>query len=308
MRMRTGFILLLTLVGFISLAEGDLYWDPDVLIVEANLRYLSTGRAIEWMHRKGRLVIGWGLGAPALRGNTPIQRPLMWIHKRFRYNFLTSLDGVIAYSNRGAEEYVSEGIPRERVFIALNAVEKKPTEGPPTRPINTHHPLNALFVGRLQARKHLENLFQACANLPTDLQPHVWIIGDGPAARYFQDLANEIYPRTKFFGAKHGKELQAYFVDADIFVLPGTGGLAVQEAMAYGLPVIVAEGDGTQDDLVRKENGWLIPPQNPEALARALEEALANVKSLRRKGLESYRIVREEVNLENMVQQIINHL
>jgi len=31
--------------------------------------------------------------------------------------------------------------------------------------------------------------------------------------------------------------------------------------MAYGLPVIVAEGDGTQSDLVRPENGWRIPPK-----------------------------------------------
>ena len=43
----------------------------------------------------------------------------------------------------------------------------------------------------------------------------------------------------------------AHFAGADLFVLPGTGGLAVQEAMSYALPVIVAKGDGTQEDLVR---------------------------------------------------------
>jgi hypothetical protein len=41
-------------------------WKPDALIVEANPRYLSTGRAISWMHHRFKPVIGWGLGAPQL--------------------------------------------------------------------------------------------------------------------------------------------------------------------------------------------------------------------------------------------------
>ena len=39
---------------------------------------------------------------------------------------------------------------------------------------------------------------------------------------------------------------------SNIFVLPGTGGLAINEAMAYGLPVICSEADGTEKDLVIK--------------------------------------------------------
>lgn len=39
-------------------------WNPDALIVEANPRYLSTPAAVRWMHRRGRPVIGWGLGIP----------------------------------------------------------------------------------------------------------------------------------------------------------------------------------------------------------------------------------------------------
>jgi glycosyltransferase involved in cell wall biosynthesis len=84
-------------------------------------------------------------------------------------------------------------------------------------------------------------------------------------------------------------------------VLPGTGGLAVQEAMAHGLPVIVAQGDGTQTDLVRPENGWLIPPDDLQALEAVLGEAFSDPARLRRMGAESYRIVAEEVNLEAMV-------
>jgi hypothetical protein len=38
-------------------------WDPQALILEANPRYLSSRLAVRWMHRRGRPVLGWGLGA-----------------------------------------------------------------------------------------------------------------------------------------------------------------------------------------------------------------------------------------------------
>ncbi|NUM49189.1 MAG: glycosyltransferase family 4 protein, partial [Anaerolineales bacterium] len=179
---------------------------------------------------------------------------------------------------------------------------------PPPRPSTPHPPLTLLFVGRLQTRKRLDLLLHACATLPPDLQPHLIIVGDGPARQEFQTLAAQIYPRAEFVGAKHGPDLAPYFTAADLFVLPGTGGLAVQEAMSYGLPAIVAEGDGTQDALVRPDNGWLVPPDDLPGLCATLADALSAPPRLRHMGIESYRIVSEEINLENMVQSFIQAL
>ena len=71
--------------------------------------------------------------------------------------------------------------------------------------------------------------------------------------------------------------------------------------MAHALPVIVGEADGTQGELVREENGWMLQDNDPQTLARIIKEALSDVERLRQKGLASYRIVAEEVNLEAMV-------
>jgi glycosyltransferase involved in cell wall biosynthesis len=158
-----------------------------------------------------------------------------------------------------------------------------------------------LFVGRLQERKRLDNLLRACAGLETGLQPELTIVGDGPALPGLQQLAREIYPQVEFAGAVHGSDLERYFSAADLFVLPGTGGLAVQQAMGHGLPVIVAEGDGTQDDLVRPENGWQVPANDITALQNTLREALSDIPRLRRMGSQSLRIVRDEFNIEAMV-------
>jgi glycosyltransferase involved in cell wall biosynthesis len=161
-----------------------------------------------------------------------------------------------------------------------------------------------LFVGRIQRRKRLDLLLQACADLPDP--PRLVIVGDGPERIQVEARAREIYPEAEFPGAQHGEALDAFFRAADLFVLPGTGGLAVQQAMANALPVVVAQGDGTQDDLVRPENGWLIPDADLQSLTATLRDALADSVRLRQMGLKSYQIVEEEVNLERMAEVFIN--
>lgn len=274
-------------------------WQPDILIVEANPRYPNTRQAIDWIHARKRPVVGWGLGAPALHG------PLAAWRKVLRQRLLRSLDGAIAYSQRGAIEYQAAGIPTERVFVAPNAAAHRPTHPPPERSSAFLSRPVVLYVGRLQARKRIDLLIQACASLPGTLQPQLLIVGDGPARSDLEEIARQVYPETEFTGARFGEDLEPYFQRADLFVLPGTGGLAVQQAMAWALPVIVAEGDGTQDDLVRPENGWRIIPGDLGDLRRVLEQALSDPAALRKMGLASYQIVDREVNLEAMAQVFI---
>lgn len=268
-------------------------WQPELLIVEANPRYLSTPHAIRWMHGKHRPVIGWGLGTSRATG----------LEAALRRRFLHSLDAIIAYSQTGAEQYVRQGVAPERVFIAANAVAARPETPPLQRPLAyaADRP-SLLYVGRLQIRKRLDVLIEACALLPESLHPHLVIVGDGPARGELEALAAKKYPNTKFAGAHHGDELEPYYAAADLFVLPGTGGLAIQQAMAHSLPVLVGEADGTQSELVRAENGWVLREMTPKNLAAALGEALSNLPRLRKMGEASYRIVADEVNIEKMVE------
>ena len=303
-----------TLAQNIHLFNGSLYfcyqrglldwlesWDPDALIVEANPRYLSTPAAIRWMQRRGRPVIGWGLGAPP-SGFPRFFRE--WGERKWGA-FLSRFDALIAYSQRGADEYAAHGIPREKIFVAHNAVAPAPVKKTDHRPQTTDH-LTILFVGRLQARKRIDFLLRACAEMSNT--PRLIIVGDGPERETLETLTKQVYPSAEFIGAKHGEELKPYFAESDLFVLPGTGGLAVQEAMSHGLPVIVAKGDGTQDDLVRAGNGWQVPPGDYEALVSTMRDALSDVSRLRKMGSESYRIVSQEINLEKMVETFVDVL
>lgn len=283
-------------------------WQPDFLVVEANPRILSTRLAVRWMHARGRPVIGWGLGAPG--AISPAQAPSKFrpseLRSLNRRNFFRQFDGLVAYSQRGAEEYRALGAPAERVFVAHNAASPRPAAPPPERPVQPGKRAEVLFVGRLQARKRIDHLLEACATLPETLQPELTVVGSGPAKESFEQQARRLYPRARFVGPAYGQALSAYFQAADLFVLPGTGGLAVQDAMAQGLAVIVAQGDGTQDDLVRPENGWQIPAEDPLALANTLRQALEDIPRLRRMGMASYHIVAQEINLETMAQAFVH--
>jgi glycosyltransferase involved in cell wall biosynthesis len=275
-------------------------WQPDALVVEGNPRYLSTPSAVKWMHKRGRPVLGWALGAPPLSGL------LAAVRESARRRLLFSLDGVISYSQRGAAQYHALGMPPERVFVAYNAVSPAPSAPPPSRSERFDGPPTVLFVGRLQTRKRLDLLFRACAAQVT--KPRLLVVGDGPARSDFEAQAAEFYPQAEFLGALHGPNLDPIFAQADLFVLPGTGGLAVQQAMIHALPVIVAQGDGTQEDLVRPENGWLVPPGDLETLTHILSEALRDATRLRQMGAESYRITAEEINLEQMAAVFVQAL
>jgi glycosyltransferase involved in cell wall biosynthesis len=271
-------------------------WQPDVLIMEANPRYLRSGAAINWMKARGGKVIGWGLGSPNPSGS------FARIRMAFRSRFANRFDALVTYSQQGADEYAALGFPPDLIFCAPNAVAPKPVQPLPERPSSFRNGRpNVVFVGRMQARKRVDSLLKACSLLPPELQPNLTIVGDGPERRRLEALAEKVYPDARFTGAQHGSDLEKIYRDADLFVLPGTGGLAVQQAMSYGLPVIVGESDGTQSDLVRDENGWTLVEARSDELSRLMKDALGNLPRLRSMGAASYRIVSQEVNLENMV-------
>ena len=145
---------------FLCWQDGLLRWleenQPAALIVEANPRNLATRLAVRWMHQRGKPVVGWGLGAPPISG-------LLAVLRRWeRLSLLRSLDAVVAYSRRGAEQYRGLGIPAERVFTASNAVAPRPAHPPPEKTAVTGK-LTLLFTGRLQERKRVDLLLLACA-------------------------------------------------------------------------------------------------------------------------------------------------
>jgi glycosyltransferase involved in cell wall biosynthesis len=275
-------------------------WNPDVLIVEANPRYRSTPAVIQWMRQKNKPVIGWGLGVPEYFGL------LSGLRNRSREKFLGSLSAIIAYSQKGAQQYIQSGFNPDDVYVAKNATAPAPTSPPPEHETwgDSRDPI-LLYVGRLQKRKRIDSLIRICARLPEKVRPQLWIVGDGNIKPELEALASNVYPKTTFWGEKFGQELSNLFSKADLFVLPGTGGLAVQQAMSFALPVIVADGDGTQSDLINHTNGWMVTPGDEQQLFQTIQTALNSPELLLSMGNAGYEIVKNQVNIENMVSVFV---
>jgi len=269
-------------------------WQPDVVIVEANPRNLSTPPMIHWLHKRGCRVIGHGLGV------MPLTSGLEKLRALGRRGLIGLLDGIFAYSSLAGEQYHALGMPSDRIFVAHNAIAAKPTKQPPNRPPYFAHSPILLFVGTLIPRKRIDLLLKAYAQIEATPKPILQIVGNGPSKPEMEDLAASLKVDCLFLGDLRGPDLVKVFEAADLFILPGAGGLAVQEAMAHALPVIVSKADGTESDLVRPENGWLIEPGDINALIQSINDALSNPRRLREMGVASYRIVSSEINIESM--------
>lgn len=266
---------------------------PTALIFEANYRYLSSYPAIQWAKRSNIPLVGWGLGAKPLSGGL----------RQLRNHFLGQFGALVAYSAAGAEEFALTGFPREKIWVAKNAATDAPTALAPIRQLSKKARL--LFVGRLQPRKRIDLLIEVFASLKDRYGAELVIVGDGPDRVRLEGLAGTRDSAIRFAGHLEGQALEQEFLQADLFVLPGTGGLAVQQAMSFALPLIVAEGDGTQDDLVTPRNGWLVKPADRDDLASKIHYALQDRAKLEKMGQESYRIVQDEVNIAIMAKTFI---
>lgn len=131
-----------------------------------------------------------------------------------------------------------------------------------------------LYVGAVLAEKRIEQILDALPLATLDDLFFV-LVGDGPhlpalKARYAQ--------RRDWLAAGRVVEGVGVFFDAaDVFVLPGTGGLAINEAMAHRLPVIAGHADGSADDLVQDgRTGWRLRSARAADLAALLDRVLAS--------------------------------
>ena len=273
--------------------------DPDLLVFEAHPRLLSNYAILRWMDDRGRPVIGWSLG-PVRDGKDV----LGWIRSFYR-----RYSALVVYSQSASQAFQRLGLPAEKIFVAPNSVESVYADAllraPDARQkaraeLKLDDRPVVLSVGRLVPRKRVDALLRVCAQMADACQ--LLIVGDGPDRGRLESIAAGTFPAARFTGDLRGEALGKCYLAGDFFVMPGTGGLALQEAMQYGKPVAAAEADGSQRDLIREGvNGWLLPSGDETALLRVMREALGDLRRLERMGAASRTIVRETATMEKMV-------
>ena len=270
-----------------SLAARLDAWHPNALLL-FGYKWMSHLSATAWARKRGIPVIFRGdshlLGRPA---PGPIHSvPLRWLFRRF------AAFACVGTANRAYFE--AFGAPKEKLFFSPHSVDDRLFDPGDARSRVAAAALRerlalkdgtkvVLFAGKLIAAKQPRELLKAFMELRPAGAALVFV-GDGEERRVLGEEARGAAPDTvHFLPFANQTEMPARYLLADIFVLPSKGsyetwGLAVNEAMHMGVPCLVSDRVGCQQDLVTPgETGWVFRSDSRADLSRQLGSALATV-------------------------------
>jgi glycosyltransferase involved in cell wall biosynthesis len=164
-------------------------------------------------------------------------------------------------------------------------------------------------VGRLAPQKDHPTLFAALARLPRDV---VLLVvggdpfGDGEARLKAKAQELGVADRTRFLGIRH--DVPDLLGAADLFVLPSLWeglGLVFLEAMAVSLPTVATNVSAIPEVVPDGQGGWLVPPGDAEALARAIAAALADPAERARRGAAGRTLLLQRFTLPRMIDEVL---
>jgi glycogen synthase len=223
-------------------------------------RLRSTPLVIETHFDAGRGTSGWRTYARAVA--------------RF---ILAPADRIVAHTDLEADLLASIGVSRGRIAKIPNGIDLGEFSGPPAR-APSDDLLTVLFVGRLYPeQKGLEPLVRAVAALPPEIRLELRIVGDDWGGRSLVlRLARElgVESRIVLTGPLPRSDLLKEYARADVFVLPSLFDctpIVLMEAMAAGLPIVASRVGGIPEVVSEGENALLCAPNDPTALAGAIE-------------------------------------
>ena len=171
-------------------------------------------------------------------------------------------------------------------------------------------------VARLQEHKGMDTVIRA---LPAILAgaPDVRyaVAGAGPDRERLEQLAQElgVGDRVRFLGGVGDQDLPAFYNLASVYVgasrragrLGVEGfGISLVEASACGLPVVAGNSGGIPDAVRDGETGFLVPPEDPAALAAAISRLLADAGLASRIGAAGRRAVETYYNWDRVVRDL----
>jgi glycosyltransferase involved in cell wall biosynthesis len=224
-------------------------------------------------------------------------------------------------------KYETLGIPTNRVFLAYLGTDLKkypcnrtgilrdefqiPADVPLVGMVSLLYPPK-WCLGNARGHKGHEDFITALASLREE-RPDVrgiMIGGTWDGGHWYEDRVRHLGKRLcdgglHFSGTR--ADIPAIYPDLDLAVVPTySDGLAysVVEPLLGGVPVVATNAGGIPDLIRDGDTGWLVPPGNPAALARAMHEALDNPNEARRRAVEGSKLARDLIDLEKTGQEV----
>lgn len=285
-----------------------IYTNPSIVVAEGASNLINALQGFLYAKIFGKKFIWWSLGKLKNNKNDI---------KRKRIDFLIRYierksDAIISYSSVGKEYFKSIGIPEEKIFVAVNVVDTDTKQKLRNNYLERNgtgsgkHDFRVLYVGAITKEKRLDMLIEGF-NMFRHHHPEASldIVGDGPERIAQEKLAAVSGSTNITFHGQLVDNVHEFFINSDVFVLPGLGGLAVSEAMVFGLPVIVSVGDGCEVDLVDESNGYRNPELDADMICKYLEELYSDPVKLSQMKAGSLAKIQNKYNINAYVGKIL---
>lgn len=296
------------------------------------VRQIASGRYdVLWVHGYAHLTTWLAVAAARARAmRVLIRDEQTLLHPRPPHKRLLKSIALRALYSQASALYIGEqnrryfrhyGMPDERMFAARYCVdngyfqEKAAGLAPHRDDIRARFGIGPdtpvlLFSGKLIEKKQPLMLIEAFARVRAAKRCSLLIVGDGQLRAAAEELVARLdVPDVHFTGFLNQGEIPEAYAAADILVLPSklheTWGLVVNEAMNFGLPVVVSDKVGCAADLVRDgQNGFVVPHESVTALSDATARLVSDARLRSVFGAESLRIV-EQYSIEACADGII---
>jgi glycosyltransferase involved in cell wall biosynthesis len=210
---------------------------------------------------------------------------------------LPQADRVVAVSREGEQWMLAAGCAREQVTMISNAVDPadfscRDSRAEVRRDLSIDEDAVLLCaVGRLSREKGQDVLIDAFARIaPRHPALQVALAGDGPDRLSLEARSTALGVRARVHFLGHQPHVARVYTAADIIVLPSRSeGMpnALLEAMATGTPVIAAAVGGVPEVAHDGHDAWLVPSDDPPALAASIEDAIEHPEEMRRRALRA---------------------
>lgn len=142
--------------------------------------------------------------------------------------------------------------------------------------------ITILQVGHLLEQKRVHVTIRSFAEIQkAHPEAALTLIGEGPKRRELENLCRKLGLSNfvRFTGQVPNARVLEEMMKSRFFILPSVRegfGIVYLEAMASGCVTVGTEGEGIADLIISGENGFLVPPDNPEAITKIIEWCLAH--------------------------------
>lgn len=214
---------------------------------------------------------------------------LRMIEKFTEINFINFSDRVIANSYNTKDLLVKHQIDSSKIRVIPPGIDSYRIKLPKSKKSSQNDRIILFTLGTCTERKGLEYLLGAMALLPKNIVLNVVGAFD-EKGEYFRSLYKiidkyHLKERIKFYGWVDKKDLVRFYKSADIFVSSSLWegfGIAIAEAMHFGLPIVSTKVGAIPDIVHHSKNGILVKPKDIYSLANAIS-MLSKNQSLREK-------------------------